>query len=319
MHRKILVLVAAVAAFALPGVAQNSKLNGTWKLNAARSDFGQFPPPAGETDVIEINGANFKQHVTSESSRGASQYTRACTIDGKDTPLTPDNPNAHIGPVLLTKILCAWEGSSLVITEGASMQGAPLTDKLTYSVSDDAKTMTLTSHITSATMNADRKMVYDRQTASASAAADPPAAAAPAGSASRPNLSGSWKLNAAKSNFGAMGAPDSGMETIVDNEPSVKVTVDQKGGMMGDINYTESISTDGKETTWAGMGGSEVKGTGHWDGSKLVVNAKTSFQGSDVTIKDTYTVSEDGKTLTVASHAETSMGNFDSTAVFDKM
>ncbi len=318
MHRKIFLLVAAVAAFALPGLAQNSKLNGTWKLNAAKSDFGQMSAPAGETDVIEINGTSFKQHVTSESSRGASQYTRACTIDGKDTPLTPDNPNAHIGPVLLTKILCAWEGSSLVITEGASMGGSDLTDKLTYSVSEDGQTLTLTSHITSARMNGDRKMLYDRQTASASATADPPTAA-PAAPASRPNLSGSWKLNAAKSNFGAMGAPESGMETIVDNEPSLKVTVDQKGGMMGDVNYTESISTDGKETTWAGMGGTEVKGAGHWDAATLVVNAKTSFQGSDVTIKDTYKLSDDGKTLTVASHAETSMGNFDSTAVFDKL
>ncbi|MBZ5501711.1 MAG: hypothetical protein LAN59_05620 [Acidobacteriia bacterium] len=317
MHRKIFLLVAAVATFALPGLAQNSKLNGTWKLNVAKSDFGQFPPPGGETDVIDIKGADFKQHVTSESPRGASQYTRACTIDGKDTPLTPDNPNAHIGPVLLTKILCAWEGSSLVITEGASMGGSDLTDKLTYSVSGDGNILTLTSHITSARMNGDRKMLYDRQTASATA--DPPAAAAPAASASRPNLTGSWKLNAAKSNFGTMGAPDSGVETIVDNEPSVKVTVDQKGGMMGDVNYTESISTDGKETTWAGMGGAEVKGTGHWDGATLVVNAKTSFQGSDVTIKDTYKVSDDGKSLTVATHAETSMGNFDATAVFDKL
>jgi len=319
MHRTTLVLVAAVAAFALPGLAQDSKLNGTWKLNTAKSDFGQMPPPAGETDVIEIKGADFKQHVTSESARGASQYTRGCTIDGKDTPLTPDNPNAHIGPVLLSKILCAWDGASLVITEGFKMQGADGTDKLTYSVSADGQTMTLTSQIASAAMNMNRKMVYDRQTSSASAAMDPPAMGAPVSSASHPNLSGSWKLNAAKSNFGAMGPPDSGMETIADNEPSVKVTVDQKGGMMGDVNYTESISTDGKETTWAGMGGAEVKGAGHWDGSKLVVSAKTSFQGSDVTIKDTYTLSEDGKTLTVASHAETSMGNFDSTAVFDKL
>jgi hypothetical protein len=66
------------------------------------------------------------------------------------------------------------------------------------------------------------------------------------------------------------------------------------------------------------MGGSEVKGTAQWEGNTLVVNAKTSFQGSDVTIKDTYTLSEDGKTLHVTSHAGTSMGDFDSKMVFDK-
>ena len=316
MDRKIFVLLAAVAAFALPGLAQNSKLNGTWKLNAAKSDFGQFPPPASETDVIEINGAAFKQHVTSESSRGTSQYTRACTIDGKDTPLSPDNPNAHIGPVLLSKILCAWEGASLVITEGFKMQGADGTDKLTYSVSDDGTTLTLTSHITSAAMNADRKMVYDRQ--AASAAADPPAAGAPAASAPHPNLSGTWTLNIPKSDFGAGQPPASQVDTIDMNGGSVKVTTDQKGGFMGDINYTESFTTDGKESTWAGMGGAEVKGTARWDGATLVVDAKTSFQGSDVTIKDTYKLGDDGKTLFVTSHAGTSMGDFDSKMVFDK-
>jgi hypothetical protein len=42
------------------------------------------------------------------------------------------------------------------------------------------------------------------------------------------------------------------------------------------------------------------------------------FQGSPVTIKDTYTLSADGKTLTEVTHAESSMGNFDTTSVYDK-
>lgn len=322
MHRKIFLLLFAAAAFALPSLAQNAKLNGTWKLNPAKSDFGQFPPPASETDVIEINGADFKQQVSSETARGKSQYTRACTIDGKDTPLSPDNPNAHIGPVLLSKILCAWEGSSLVITEGFKMQGADGTDKLTYSVSDDGNSLTLTSQISSPTMNMNRKMVYDR--AEASAAASPAGADAPAGATALihagtpPNLSGVWKLDIAKSDFGAGQPPASQVDTIEMSGVSCKVTTDQKGGFMGDTNYTESFTTDGKESTWAGMGGSQVKGTAHWDGNTLVLDAKTDFQGSDVTIKDTYRLGDDGKTLYVNSHAGTSMGDFDSKMVFDK-
>jgi hypothetical protein len=309
MHRKISVLLFAVAVCAWPSVAQNSKLNGTWKLNAAKSDFGQFPPPASETDAIAINGADFKQQVSSESARGKSQYTRACTIDGKETSLTPDNPNAHIGPVVLSKISCGWDGSALVITEGFQMQGSDGTDKLTYSVSADGQTLTLSSQITSAAMNANRKMLYDRTEASGAAS---PAAAAPS------NLSGTWKLNIAKSDFGAGQPPASQVDTIEMNGVSCKVTTDQKGGFMGDMTLVDTFTTDGKESTWAGMGGSEVKGTAHWDGNTLVVDAKTSFQGSDVTIKDTYTLSADGKTLNVTSHAGTSMGDFDSKMAFDK-
>jgi len=87
---------------------------------------------------------------------------------------------------------------------------------------------------------------------------------------------------------------------------------------MGDLNITTNLSTDGKETTSTGMGGSEVKSTARWEGSTLVVNSKTSFQGGDVNIKDSYSLSPDGKTLTEVTHVETSIGNFDSTSVFDK-
>jgi hypothetical protein len=133
-----------------------------------------------------------------------------------------------------------------------------------------------------------------------------------------PNLAGTWKLNIPKSNFGQMPAPASQTNTIEDNEPSIKIVEDQKGGMMGDFNATTNLSTDGKETTSAGMGGAEVKSTAHWEGTTLVVNSTTSFQGSDVKIKDSYSLSTDGNTLTEVTHVETGMGNFDSTSVYDK-
>lgn len=320
----ILIVAAAAALMAMPASAQTTGLNGTWKLNVSKSNFGQFPPPTSETDVIEINGTDFKQHVTSEAQRGNSKYTRACTINGQETQLSPDSPNAHIGAVLLDKITCAWDGSSLVVTEGAKMQGNELTDKLTFSASSDGKTMTLTSHITSPTLNADRSMVYDK-TEDSSAAANGGVEATPGsqalihtGGGDHPNLSGTWKLDVPKSNFGQAPGPASEVDTIVDNEPSLKVTIAQKGGMMGDINMTEAMTTDGQPSSWKGMADADVSGTAKWDGSTLVVNAKSSFQGSDVTMKETYSLSSDGNTLTHTMHAETSMGNFDSTSVYDK-
>jgi hypothetical protein len=334
MHRKILALAFAAAVFAAPGFAQSSKLNGTWKLDNSKSDFGQFRAGGPETDTIEVTATDFKQHVTSESPRGTQSYTRACTINGQETKLTPDNPNAHVGPVLLDKITCAWDGGSLVVTEGAQMQGNELTDKLTFSVSDDGNTLTMTSHITSATINGDRKLVYDRTTASAAAAASSSSdAAAPApnggmpatGGAmamihtagSHPDFNGAWKLDAAKSNFGQMGGPSSGTITITDNGSSIAIVNDQQGGPMGDMKIDSTVTTDGAEST-STMMGSPVKSTAQWDGTSLVVNSKTSFGGSDVTIKATYSVSDDGKTLTVKTHAESGMGPIDSTAVYDK-
>jgi hypothetical protein len=324
MRRKILLVTFAAAVLAVPGFAQSSKLNGTWKLNNSKSDFGQFPPPAGETDTIQVTDTDFKQQVTSTSQRGTQTYTRACTINGQETNLTPDNPNAHIGPVLLDKITCGWDGSSLVVTEGAKMQGSELTDKLTFSVSDDGNTMTMTSHITSATINGDRKLVYDRTDAAGAAAASAGGVAPTAGSmamihtgGSHPNLGGTYKLDVAKSDFGQMGGPSSGTLAIDDTGSSIKLDSDQEGGPMGDMKSTETVTTDGQEST-STMMGNPVTNTAQWDSGDLVVNSKTSFQGTDLTIKSTYALSEDGKTLTVKTHAVSSMGPFDSTAVYDK-
>ncbi|HEV3483214.1 MAG TPA: hypothetical protein VGR97_12910 [Candidatus Acidoferrales bacterium] len=324
MHRKIFFTLCAAMLFALPSFAQTTNLNGTWKLDNAKSNFGQFPPPASETDAINIEGPNFKQQVTSTNQQGSQSYTRACTIDGQEKTLSPDDPNAHIGRITLSKIKCEWQGASLVVTETANLQGSELTDRLTFSASDDRKTMTMDSHITSATMNGDRKLVYDAADASAEASpsgVSPTAGAAAmihTGGSAPPSLTGTWKLNVAKSDFGQGQPPASQMDTIEDNEPSVKIVEDQKGGFMGDMNITTTLSTDGKPTTSTGMGGSQVTSTAQWDGGSLVVNSKTSFQGSDVTIKDTYTPSPDGKTLKEVAHIESSMGNFDTTSVFDK-
>ena len=139
-----------------------------------------------------------------------------------------------------------------------------------------------------------------------------------AGGGDPPNLSGTWKLNLTKSNFGQMPGPASQVDTIVDNEPSIKITTDQKGGMMGDMNISNSLTTDGKEITTKGMGDSEVKSTARWDGNTLVVTSKVDFQGSPMTIKTTYSLSADGKALSEVTHVETAMGNFDSTSVYDK-
>ncbi|MGA3293331.1 MAG: hypothetical protein ABSE45_05015 [Candidatus Acidiferrales bacterium] len=325
MNRKFLAICFGAAVFVTPALAQQgANFNGAWKLDSAKSEFGQFPPPQSETDVFQINGTDFQQQVTSVSQRGSQTYTRACTIDGKETPLTPDNPRAHLGAAItLSKIQCGWEGNSIVVTETVPMQGSELTDKLTFSV--DGSTLTMTSHITSANMNGDRKFVYDKVDASAAAAASPaPMAATPGAAAmihtgsSTPNISGTWKLDASKSNFGQMPPPGSQVDTIQHSDPALRISIDQKGGMMGDTAYAESLTTDGKEASWPGMGGSQVTGTAHWEGNALVVDSKSSFQGSDFKIKDTYTLSSDGSTLTEVTHVESGMGNFDTTSVFVK-
>lgn len=325
MHRKFLAISFAVATLALPSLAQSSNLNGTWKLNTSKSTFGQFPAPTSETDTLTVRGNEFKQEYTSVTARGEQKGMRSCTVDGKEVTLAPDDTRVQLGAIKLSKMQCSWEGNAVVFLETASLNGSTLTDKLTFSPSADGATMTMDSHITAAQPFPDRKFVYEKTDASSAAAVDPAPVAATAGSAgmihtgsAQPNFSGVWKLNIPKSNFGQIPPPASQVNTIDENGTTIKIASDQKGGAMGDSNMVSTVDTTGTETKNAGMGGIEVTSVAHWEGVALVIDSKMNFQGNDMKIKDSYTLSGDGKTLTEVAHVESGMGNFDLTSVYDK-
>jgi hypothetical protein len=130
------------------------------------------------------------------------------------------------------------------------------------------------------------------------------------------DFSGTWKLNASKSDFGQMPAPDSMTQKITHQDPSLKVNVASTGGM-GDMTYDFSYTTDGKECV-NHMGDNEFKSTLKWDGDDLVVDIKGSFGGTDFTAKDRWTLSGDGKTLTITQHFSSAMGEGDVKEVLDK-
>ena len=131
------------------------------------------------------------------------------------------------------------------------------------------------------------------------------------------DFSGTWKMNAAKSDFGQMPPPDTLTEKITHQDPSLKVNVASTGGMQGDMTYDISYTTDGKECV-NHMGDNEFKSTLNWDGNDLVVDTKGSFSGNDFTSKGRWTLSADGKTLTITQHFSSAMGEMDMKEVFDK-
>lgn len=132
-----------------------------------------------------------------------------------------------------------------------------------------------------------------------------------------PDFSGTWKLDTAKSDFGQMPPPDSVTLTIDHKEPKLKVKNTTKGGMRGDQESEANYTTDGKESTNT-MGPMESKTTAKWDGKKLVMNTKASFQGNDVTITQTWDLSEDGKTLTQKQEYKSPMGEGSAKLVFNR-
>jgi hypothetical protein len=135
--------------------------------------------------------------------------------------------------------------------------------------------------------------------------------------ADKPNFSGDWKMDPAKSNFGGIPAPATYTRKVSHTEPSITVEDTQTGSAMGDQHDTRTYTTDGKEISYQ-ANGADVKAAMTWDGDALQINSKASVQGMDILIKDKITLGDGGKTMTDAVHIASPQGELDLTLVFNK-
>jgi hypothetical protein len=141
------------------------------------------------------------------------------------------------------------------------------------------------------------------------------AVAASAATAShKPDFSGEWKMNAAKSNYGAIPAPTLFVRKIVHAEPNITIVEEQSGGG-SDGTVTRKMTTDGKPAT-IDINGTPVACSAAWEGSALI--ATTSVDSAGVTFKDNMSLSVDGKTLTSVVKISSSQGEGELTIVFDR-
>ena len=135
----------------------------------------------------------------------------------------------------------------------------------------------------------------------------------------KPNFSGTWKLNMEKSTLGQF-APTSETDTITQTADEFKIEVVSES-QRGKRDTTTTAKLDGTDTANAAPANSPMqilstKAT--WQGSSLVITQVTSYQDNKGTSTATYTLSDDGKTLTKATHADFGGNAFDSKSVYDK-
>lgn len=139
---------------------------------------------------------------------------------------------------------------------------------------------------------------------------------AAAAAAAAPNFTGTWKLNLSKSDYGQMPPPSSMTQTVTHEEPKLKVAVKQSRDQ-GDLEWEANYTTDGKESVNEIMG-NPMKSVAKWDRDALVIETKGSFGDNEFTITARWTLSEDGKTLTITQHWSSSMGEMDMKLVLEK-
>jgi len=129
-------------------------LNGVWKMDPARSDFGAGPVSESRLDKISLDGVNLKDTITQKLRRaGESTYDMIYTVDGKEC-------TNHVRGNLV-KSTAQWEGGDLVIDSKVfALRQAAIEDR--WSLSTDGKTITLRRHMTGA-VTAEQKITFDRQ------------------------------------------------------------------------------------------------------------------------------------------------------------
>ena len=135
-----------------------------------------------------------------------------------------------------------------------------------------------------------------------------------------PNFSGTWSLDAAKSDFGPIPGPESIVIVIDHKEPTLKVTVTQKGPQ-GETANDSTYTTDGKDNMnkmRSPAGDQDVKSTTKWNGKILATTRTIEAQGMSIGIDDAWELSADGKVMTINRQLKTPQGDFSTKIVLNK-
>jgi hypothetical protein len=138
----VLALGVALGAGVVSLSAQGSDPRlGTWKLNVAKSQYSPGPAPQSLTVKVEPSGQGEKgttEFVNADGTRTTTQYT--ANFDGKDYPLT----GSQIADMVSLKRIDART------TERTDKKGSTVAQTLVRVVSQDGKTMTVTTKGTNA-------------------------------------------------------------------------------------------------------------------------------------------------------------------------
>ena len=133
-----MVLAAGVLMAGVLATAQSKDpFVGTWRLNVAKSKYSPGSPPKSQTTTYQAAGQGYKVSVRSEPASGPVQeWSYTTNLDGKDSPVTGNNPNADMQAVKRI------DANTL---ESVNKKGGKVTTTQRNVVSADGKTRTVTT------------------------------------------------------------------------------------------------------------------------------------------------------------------------------
>jgi hypothetical protein len=138
LARTVTALAIGVFALAVLATAQSKDpFVGTWRLNVEKSKYTPGPAPKSITSTYEAAGKGYKVSVKNEPASGpVQQYSYTSNLDGTDSPITGNNPNADT--ISVKRI----DANTL---ETVNKKGGKVTTTQRNVVSADGKTRTVTT------------------------------------------------------------------------------------------------------------------------------------------------------------------------------
>ncbi len=126
------------------------------------------------------------------------------------------------------------------------------------------------------------------------------------------NFSGTWKLNRAKTDASPANTPKKMSMKIEQSGNDMSIWYYVTDGL-ADHDWGSTYTLDGKvnHNSWNGI---DVKTSQEWVGKSLVFNVRRGT----TQYKETWSLSEDGKTLTISRHTIFARSDLTETFVYDK-
>jgi hypothetical protein len=156
MRSSIFFLFCALAAGS-EALAQSPSLGGVWKADLEKSKLGPQPPPSNYLVIIEQDGSKLTETTGIWTQRGEQRSRITFNTDGKSTVVL------YRG--IPTRMTAAGEGSKVTLKAEAAGRDSVTNEE--YALSEDGKTLTVTSKSVDNGKERDSVLVLVRQPDSA--------------------------------------------------------------------------------------------------------------------------------------------------------
>src|SRR3569833_1254933 len=155
MRRFAALLMMVVAPVVAPQAAQHPDLSGKWTFDAAQSG-AELAQVTGSITVTQSTSTIKLEQNLSSPQTGPQSATLTIPLDGSQG----HNTVSGGGMSLDLASTAAWEGSTLVVTSTADVQGNALKTVEHWALDESGKVLSLTSDVSIGGQAMSRKQVF---------------------------------------------------------------------------------------------------------------------------------------------------------------